>query len=177
MKTVLAIAALLMVQLAHAAEPLGRIFYTPEERERLDALRTQRAVAIQVKEDEPVPEIVKFNGIVRRADGKATVWINGEALSESDLRNKQSIVGTVNRNGQVTLQAPQSTLQMRLKVGQSAELLSGRIEESYTATPAGRESSVPAKPAPAKSSTPTAQSGAPVDRKGAGEAGPTAAPR
>ncbi len=176
MKTVLAIAALLMVQLAHAAEPLGRIFYTPEERARLDALREQRAVAVQVK-DEPVPEIVKFNGIVRRADGKATVWINGQPLSEAELRDKQSIVGTVSRNGQVTLQAPQSTLQMRLKVGQSAELLSGRIEESYTATPADRESSVPAKPAPAKSSPPTTPSGASVDRKGAGEAGPTAAPR
>lgn len=176
MKTAIAIAALLMAQLAHAAEPLGRFFYTPEERARLDALRAQKAVAVVQVKDEPVPEIVKFNGIVRRSDGKATVWINNQPLSEAELRDKQSIVGTVSRNGQVTLQAPQGSVQMRLKVGQSAELLSGRIDESYAVAPAGQELSVPVKPAPGKS-TPSTPTGASVDRKDAGGTGPTVAPR
>lgn len=183
MKTVVATAVLLMAQLAHAAEPMGRIFFTPEERARLDALRSQRAVAVQTR-DEPVPEIVKFNGIVRRADGRATVWINNQPLSEAELRNKQAIVGRVSRSGQVTLQSPQGAMQMQLKVGQSAELLSGRVEESYATAPANRESSVTAKPEPAlgapAASAPSTQSGTPVtpvDRKNAGEAGPKAATR
>lgn len=131
MKAALAIAIVLLAQPAQAAETIGRIFYTPEQRDQLDMLRRQKAVSVQVK-DEPVPEIVTFNGIVRRNDGKATVWLNNQPLSEAELKNKQSIVGTIGRNGQVTLQSPQSAVQMRLKVGQSAELLSGRIDESYS---------------------------------------------
>lgn len=145
MKALTAVAVLVLAQAAHAAEPIERIFFTPEERARLDLLRSQKAVAVQVK-DEPVPEIVKFNGIVRRNDGKATVWINNQSLSEVELRDKQSIVGSVSRNGQITLQAPQSTVQMRLKVGQSAELLSGRVDESYAAA---QQAAVTTKPAPA----------------------------
>jgi hypothetical protein len=118
-------------QLTQAAEPIGRIFYTPEQRAQLDALRSQKAVALQVR-DEPVPEIVTYKGIVRRSDGKATVWVNNEALSEAELRDKQSIVGRVDRNGQILLQTPQAaSRQLQLKVGQSAELLSGRIDEPY----------------------------------------------
>jgi hypothetical protein len=117
-------------QPAPAADPaVGRIFFTPEQRAQLDLLRNQKAIASQ-KSDEPVPEIVTYNGIIRRSDGKATVWINNEALSEADLRNKQSIVGSIGRDGQVTLQAPQTAVQ--LKVGQSATLFSGKVEESFT---------------------------------------------
>lgn len=172
MKAMLAVAALLLVQFAQAAEPIGRIFYTPEQRDQLDALRRQKAVAVQVK-DEPVPEIVKFNGIVRRNDGKATVWLNNQPLSEAELRNKQSIVGTVGRNGQVTLQSPQNAAQMRLKVGQSAELLSGRIDESYTATRVDPPSPAPA----AKPAQPVKSGPAAPDRKGAADTPPQAAPR
>lgn len=121
-------------QPAPAADPaVGRIFFTPEQRTQLDMLRTQKALASQ-KSDEPVPETVTYSGIVRRSDGKATVWINNEALSEADLRNKQSIVGSIGRDGQVTLQAPQTAVQ--LKVGQSATLFSGKVDESFTQRPA-----------------------------------------
>lgn len=111
----------------------GRIFFTPEQRTQLDMLRKQKAIASQIR-DEPVPETVTFNGIVRRNDGKTTVWLNNEALSESDLRNKQSIVGRIGRNGRVTLHAPQSAVE--LKVGQSATLFSGKVDESFTQRPA-----------------------------------------
>lgn len=175
---ILALLALAAQPAAAADSAIGRIFYTPEQRAQLDSLRVRKAVATQVRE-EPVPEVITYQGIVRRSDGKATVWVNNEALSDADLRLKQSLVGRIGRNGQVILQTPQAagSGQVQLKVGQSAELLSGRIEESYTAAPAGRESSVPVKPTPGKSSAPSAQTGASVDRKNAGEAGPTAAPR
>ena len=136
------IAALLLAatQFAQAAEPIGRIFFTPEQRDQLNSLRTQRIVATQVR-DEPIPEVVTYNGIVRRSGGKATVWVNGEALSEAGLRDKQSIVGRVGRNGQILLQTPQAGTgqgQVRLKVGQSAELLSGRVDESFSSQAASQ---------------------------------------
>lgn len=60
---------------AQAAEALGRIFYTPEQRAQLDSLRKQRAIVSQAR-DEPAPETVTYNGIVRRSDGKTVVWMN-----------------------------------------------------------------------------------------------------
>lgn len=148
-----ALLLLIFAQLAPAAEPLGRLFYTPEQRAQLDALRTQRVVASQVR-DEPIPETVNYYGIVRRSDGKTTVWVNGEALSESGLRDKQSISGRVSRNGQILLQTPAAAGpgQVQLKVGQSAELLSGRVDESFAAH---RATSAPAaKPAAGKAAAP-----------------------
>jgi hypothetical protein len=154
MKRLLAVIALgLAAQTAQAADPVGRIFFTPEQRTQLDALRTKKAVASQVR-DEPIPETVTYNGIVRSSDGKTTVWINDEALSESGLSNKQSIVGSVGRDGRITLQAPQAAVQ--LKVGQSATLFSGKVAESFTTKRAESEKTKPpatgAKPAPAQTS-------------------------
>jgi hypothetical protein len=150
MRLLPALLLLIFAPLAPAAEPLGRLFYTPEQRAQLDALRTQRIVTLQVR-DEPVPEIVNYYGIVRRSDGKTTVWVNGEALSEAGLRDKQSISGRISRNGQILLQTPAAGGggQVQLKVGQSAELLSGRVDESESFA-AHRAASAPAaKPAAA----------------------------
>lgn len=133
MRRLLIIAALgLAAQCVQAADPVGRIFFTPEQRAQLDALRAKKAVASQTR-DEPVPETITYNGIVRSSDGKTTVWINDEALSESALLNKQSIVGRIGRDGRITLQAPQAAV--RLKVGQSATLFSGKVDESFTTKP------------------------------------------
>lgn len=160
MRLPIAVLLLATAQLAQAAEPIGRIFYTPEQREQLNTLRSQKAVAIQVR-DEPVPEFVTYQGIVRRSDGKATVWVNNEALSEAELRDKQSIVGRVDRNGQILLQTPQAaSRQLQLKVGQSAELLSGRIDEPYavqrTSPPQLKPETKPG-PAPAATKEPEAR--------------------
>ncbi len=126
MKLLALVAFALTVQLAQAAELPGRIFFTPEQRAQLDTLRQQKAVASQAR-DEPIPETVTYNGIVRRSDGKTTVWVNDEALSETGLLNKQSIVGRVGRDGQITLQAAA----VQLKVGQSATLFTGKVDESF----------------------------------------------
>jgi hypothetical protein len=143
----------LPVQAADSAP--GRIFFTPEQRAQLDILRKQKAVASQ-KRDEPVPETVTYSGIVRNSDGKATVWINDEALSEAELRNKQSIVGRIGRDGQITLQAPQSAVQ--LKVGQSATLFSGKVDESFTQRPITKKPAETNKaPAAAETQSPDLQ--------------------
>lgn len=137
-------AALLLLAAAHtaqAADPVGRIFFTPEQRVQLDNMRIQKTVTSQARE-EPVPEVVTYNGIVRRSDGKATVWINEEAVTEAGLRGKQSMVGRISRDGRITLQAPQSAVE--LKVGQSATLFSGKVEEAFTARPAQADKTKPA---------------------------------
>lgn len=63
------------------APQLGRLFATPAERAGLDALRASGGApppppAAVPLEAGPPPEPVMLNGIVRRGDGKSTVWIN-----------------------------------------------------------------------------------------------------
>jgi hypothetical protein len=133
MRSVLLMLALLLPTTVYGAETLGRLFFSPDQRAQLDMLRTKRVVASQTKE-EPPPEVVTYNGIVRRSDGKTTVWVNNQSMSEADLRDKPAIAGRVSRDGKIVLQATQpGTARTQLKVGQSAELLSGQVAESYNA--------------------------------------------
>lgn len=169
MKWLTALLLLALPQIAQAAEPVpvGRIFFTPVQRAQLDLLRTQKAVASKVR-DEPVPENVTYNGIVRRSDGKTTVWVNNEAMTDAELRVKQSIVGRIDRNGQILLQTPQLTgaAQLQLKVGQSAELLSGKIDETYAAP---RAATAAKQKAESKSPTTSAAEPAPAPPQPAAE--------
>ncbi len=58
-----------------AADELGRLFYTPQQRQELDR---RRASNIQEKEVEVVIESsVTVNGHVARSSGKTTTWLNG----------------------------------------------------------------------------------------------------
>lgn len=138
MRTVWLIA--LIPALASAAEqstPLGRLFFSPEQRVELDALRAKKVAASQTKE-EPLPEVVRYSGIVRRTDGKTTVWVNSKVLSDQELREQQTLAGRVERDGRVTLRTQATgavSAAVRLKVGQHAELTSGRVDENYNAPP------------------------------------------
>jgi hypothetical protein len=64
-----------------AAQELGRLFFTPEERAALDARRRARIP------DRPAPTVAaspttRLDGYVKRSRGPSTVWVNGEALPE-----------------------------------------------------------------------------------------------
>jgi len=63
---------LLYATLAEAA-PLGRLFFTPAERARIDSGLTAHPDDTTVQ----TPPVV--SGVVRRSDGSATVWIDGQA--------------------------------------------------------------------------------------------------
>ena len=135
---------------AQAAELTGRLFFTPEQRTQLDQLRRQKAIASQVR-DEPIPETVTYNGIIRRSDGKTTIWMNNQQLSDAELRNGQTVTGSVSRDGRIVLQNPQagSGAKLELKVGQSATLLSGKVDESFatkTQKPGSRAPETTLKP-------------------------------
>lgn len=71
----LAALALALMAASARAEPLGRLFFTPERRA---ALERQRQLNIQEKTQETIEVAnVHLNGVVRRSGNKATVWVNG----------------------------------------------------------------------------------------------------
>ncbi len=155
---------------APAAEPLGRLFFTPAERTLLDAARSKKTRVNLETETEPTtvdkpppppaPEQMTYGGLVRRSDGKTTVWLNNRPLNEKDVRSGTTIVGSVRPDGSVTLQSPQSGRRVELKVGQSAELLTGSVEEGYARRGlTGPKPEAKAEPKPA--AKPGAEAGAP----------------
>lgn len=99
----LATSVLLAVIGAIAASPasgeeLGRLFYSPERRATLD-----RARQFNVQTQQQVAEgnTLSVNGVVRRASGKRTVWVNGVAVHENSVTDVR-VVG-VSPGGTVSL--------------------------------------------------------------------------
>lgn len=147
-----------------AAEPLGRLFYTPAQRAQLDAARVQKSRAATVVEPDqapPLPEIVTYGGVVRRSDGRTTVWINDRAVNDGKVPGGVPVTSRLRPDGSVNLGIAQSERSVNLKVGQSVEIVSGTIAEPY-----GRAPST-AKPAdkPAASGAKPGSTGAPADAR------------
>jgi hypothetical protein len=116
-----------------AVEPIGRLFFTPAQRAQLDNARSQKnraTLASEQQEGAPAPEVVTYSGMVRRSDGKSTVWINNRSVQDREAPGGVA-VGRVRPDGALTIQVPQSSRNVELKVGQSVEVLSGTIEEPY----------------------------------------------
>lgn len=147
MKRVLAALLLCHACAPLAAEPLGRLFFTPDERARLDVLRRQpapRPAPEAAPQDSAPPSMtVRYSGMVRRSDGRSTVWINDRPVN--DAGEATGARARVEADGAARITLPHQG-SVRLKVGQTAEIASGRVEESY-ARPAPREPAVDASPA------------------------------
>lgn len=121
-----------------AADPaIGRLFFTPSQRTSLDIARSQRTRATVATEQtqevvQPVPQTITYDGVVRRSDGQSTVFINNRPVHGPNTPDGgPTIVRRVGPDGSVTLEVPQSSRQVDLKVGQSVEVLSGSIGDSY----------------------------------------------
>lgn len=77
----------LTVAMPAAAEELGRLFYTPEQRAQLDADHARTATPADS------PNVISIDGIVQRHGGERTVWINGvpQAAGQSDASAPESV--------------------------------------------------------------------------------------
>lgn len=136
-----ALVALLLMNLClgelQAQQSLGRLFFTPAERARMDAARDDaianankpKVVAPVEAPRVPAARIMTLNGIVRRSDGETTVWVNGKAVGARSASTDITPTGVGRESAGFTLQ--ESGRRVRLKVGQTVEATSGVIEESY----------------------------------------------
>lgn len=62
-------------------ESFGRLFHTPAQRQQLDARPVRRTPLREAKpaaEPAPPRAVVRIDGILRRSDGRDSVWLNGE---------------------------------------------------------------------------------------------------
>jgi len=115
---------------AAAAEPLGRLFLTPEARRLLDAGRTP-GEELQPQQGElpggaGTSDQVVLSGIVRRRLGPDVVWINGERADQSGrIRLRQG----PDRANRVVLEDATDGNTVRLKPGQFWEPETGLVAD------------------------------------------------
>ena len=105
---------------AGAADDLGRLFFTPEQRQALDARRKARVP------DKPaavvVSPTVRLDGYVKRSGGKSTVWVNGEAV-DSPARLPASSAA------RVTVSAGDGGRPVNLKPGETLDRGNGEVSD------------------------------------------------
>jgi hypothetical protein len=124
---------------AHAADvsELGRLFFTPERRVALERQRTFNVQEAQTLQG----TTITLDGVVYRSGGKATVWINRQAQTESEAsRTGVSAVISPTVPGSALL-APGEEAPARLKVGEAMNRATGerntRLGGGSVVTPGG----------------------------------------
>lgn len=112
---------------ARAEEALGRLFFTPESRQKLDRQR-EHNITEHVGED----PVLTINGVVTRSSGKRTAWVNGAAQHERDMRGGTTVTPNRNDPAQVfveTADAPGASARVGETVtrstGETSDLLDG----------------------------------------------------
>lgn len=101
-----------------AAEELGRLFLTPQQRQDLERRRTSNRV------EEEAPQIMegplRVDGQVRRSSGKTTTWINSAPEYDNQTGSDPARVTVVPNPGEPGIS---------LKVGQTYERTTNEVRD------------------------------------------------
>jgi hypothetical protein len=116
---------------SHAAEePLGRLFFTPEQREALDARRRARIP------DKPAAATIiespttRLDGRVVRSGGKSTVWVNGTPIPEGSQPEGMRVTPRRGEPAEASLSIGESDRQVDLKVGETLDRGTGEVKSN-----------------------------------------------
>ena len=140
-------AALLGPGSSLAAEPLGRLFFTPAERNVLDAGKSLSKPTPAL----PPPRNVMLNGVVTRSDAERTVWINGKPYHDRSPDGLQVMTNPSSpESTEIRVKGREHAA--RIKVGQQLNLNAGTVtDQGSNATAEG----VPAQDTARRASNPT----------------------
>lgn len=156
MRRILPFAIAILAAAAARADdaPVGRLFFTPAERAALEDARRRNIRAEQLAEEAakrpavPRSRAVDVTGIVLRSDGQSVAWVNGKRV-EGQTGDGLRVRHTAQPN-KVLVYDPDKGRMVPVKVGQRADLTTGRVEEAYER----RKREPPAPPEPASEAQP-----------------------
>jgi hypothetical protein len=123
------IALLGTVASAGAQQPLGRLFFTPEQRSALDARRKARIPdkpAAAVAAESPTTRV---DGHVVRSSGRSTIWVNGEPAPEGVEQEGLRVKAGRSDPGQVSVTVGDSARKFDLRVGEKLDRGSGEVRD------------------------------------------------
>ena len=108
---------------AYAADTpaLGRLFFTPERRAILERQRTFNVQETQALQG----TTMTLDGVVYRSSGKATVWVNRQAQTESEASRTGVNAVVSPRSPGSALLAPGEEAAAQLKVGEAINRATG----------------------------------------------------
>lgn len=101
---------------AGAADDLGRLFFTPEERRQLDQLKRAPAA-------EQTASRVTVNGVVQSSTGRSVVWVNGVPHVPASQGGSAVVLSA--GNGTATVATEPGKPPLKIKVGETATFLPG----------------------------------------------------
>ncbi len=101
------------------AQELGRLFFTPEQRDALDARRRARVPDKPAPTPAFVSPVTRLDGYVRRSDGRSTVWVNGDTLDDARPQ----------ADGRVAVPVGEGGARARLKPGEALDRSSGEVTD------------------------------------------------
>jgi len=122
------LAALLLVlaPAIAAAQELGRLFFTPQQRYALDERRRARLPDKPTAAAVAAP-VTRVDGYVERSGGPPTVWINGDPLGESAPEAPR--INTQGASGSVSVTVGESGARTRLKPGEALDRGTGEVRD------------------------------------------------
>ena len=109
-----------------AAQELGRLFFTPQQRYALDERRRTRVPDKPAAAAVTAP-VTRVDGYVERSAGPATVWINGDPLGESAPEAPR--INTQAPSGSVSITVGESGARTRLKPGEALDRGTGEVRD------------------------------------------------
>jgi hypothetical protein len=165
-----------------AADSLGRLFFSTEERRTLDELRDageepKLAPTSGEKAVAPLVDVISFDGKVERSGGGSTIWVNGRPVYTGN-RTAEGIRVRSSRgtDGETRFELPPSdsgTTQFSLKAGQKVAVQNGRKFDAYEARPGEDAESVLGDGGSADSAPAGADDGPPGKGAAPGAAAPS----
>ena len=117
----------------HAAQnSVARLFYTPQERARLDTIRLSGLEALRpaTTKQSNAAKTVTLSGILKQRQSGLRVWVNGKSLDAGAIDLPVRAGRNLTDENQLPLLLP-GGLTAEPKVGQVVNLLSGEITEGY----------------------------------------------
>jgi hypothetical protein len=127
MTRVLLIAVLVAHAGAAAAQELGRLFFTPEQRDALDARRKARVPDKPAAQQAPASPTTRLDGYVKRSGGRSTVFVNGEPLTEGTA--EAQVVDPERRGGRVRVPAGEGGARVELRPGEVVDRGTGQVRD------------------------------------------------
>ena len=108
-----------------AAQELGRLFFTPEQRAALDARRAARLPdKPTVARESPTTRV---DGYVARSSGRSTMWVDGEALPDGSQPDGLRVQRGRDA-GKVTVTFGEQARRIEMRVGETLDRSTGDVK-------------------------------------------------
>lgn len=112
---------------AALAQDLGRLFFTPEQREALDARRKARVPDQRAAAPAVASPTTRLDGYVQRSGGRSTVFINGEPVPEGAAEAPR--LDTQRGDGRIPIPVGEGGARFPLKPGEVLDRGSGEVRD------------------------------------------------